>query len=65
MRYIYFLHRPRSTKMFLGRNLPSLVSENLEQNLLTETPRNLKMPQVRTNAMMFVRILGIQVILKI
>ena len=51
--------------MFLGRNLPSLVSENLEQNLLIETPRNLKMPQVRTNAMMFVRILGIQVILKI
>ena len=51
-------------KLFLGRSLPSLVSENIEQKLLIEIPRNLKVPQAKINVVKFVSILGKKLSLK-
>ena len=51
-------------KLFLGRSLPSLVSENRKQKLLIEIPRNLKVSQAKKNVVKFVSILGRELSLK-
>lgn len=51
-------------KLFLGRSLPSLVSENRKQKLLIEIPRNLKVSQAKINVVKFVSILGRELSLK-
>ena len=51
-------------KLFLGRSLPSLVSENRKQKLLIQIPRNLKVSQAKINVVKFVSILGRELSLK-